>query len=101
MKVEGDTMTTREKFEQGQFKNRIPHPVKEVGLEEKYREQRLKYLQEQTRMTAIFRKSIEEEHGVVGHPKADLLWHLAWENGHHAGYWEVINQYETLVELLS
>jgi hypothetical protein len=99
--LKGDTMTTREKFEQGQFKNKIPHPVKEVGLEEKYRKQRDEYYREQRKMTDKLRKSLEEEYGAVGHPKSDKLWNIAWEQGHHAGYWEVINQYETLVELLS
>jgi hypothetical protein len=58
------------------------------------------YRDEQFRITAAFRKSLEEEHGTVGHPKADLLWEKAWEDGHSGGYGEVLNYYIDLVELV-
>lgn len=44
------------------------------------------------------RRDLEREHGMMGHPKADLLYSIAWEEGHSAGYAEVALQYGKLVE---
>lgn len=46
------------------------------------------------------RISLEEEHGVTGHPKAEHLWDLAWEHGHACGYGDVVSYYEDFVKLL-
>ena len=50
--------------------------------------------------TARLRASLEEEHDMARHPKAGLLWNLAWEHGHGNGYSEVLSYYEDFVELL-
>lgn len=47
-----------------------------------------------------FKGELESEHGLVGHPKADNLFDIAWAYGHSAGYSEVRVHYETLSELL-
>ena len=38
--------------------------------------------------------------GLVGHPKADVLFELAWEHGHAAGEYEVLNYAEEFSVLL-
>ena len=43
---------------------------------------------------------LESEYGLVGHPKADKLYELAWGYGHSSGYTEVEYYYSELVELL-
>jgi hypothetical protein len=47
-----------------------------------------------------FRKDLEEEHSMTGHPKADKLYAKAWEDGHSAGFAEVENVYSDLIELV-
>ena len=37
---------------------------------------------------------------VAGHPKADVLWRLAWERGHSNGYEEVLTEAMDLIELM-
>jgi hypothetical protein len=50
--------------------------------------------------TDAFRARLEEENDIVGHPKADKLWSLAWEYGHAYGYTEVKSYYVEMMELL-
>ena len=44
--------------------------------------------------------ALELDHGLVGHPKADLLYEIAWSLGHSSGYNEVKNYYDELAPLL-
>lgn len=46
------------------------------------------------------KQKLEEKYGVVGHPKADRLYELAWEHGHSSGYSEVEIYYDDFVELV-
>jgi len=43
---------------------------------------------------------MEEEHGLSGHPKADLLYEMAWDMGHADGYNEVETCYADMARLL-
>ena len=47
-----------------------------------------------------FRADLEAEYGVTGHPKAELLWTIAWDRGHADGLGPVYAAYDTLVELI-
>ncbi len=47
-----------------------------------------------------FKIDLEVEYGLVGHPKADLLFSKAWEMGHSSGFGEVLNYYDELSELV-
>lgn len=40
------------------------------------------------------------EHGVIGHPKAQRAFDMAWERGHAEGHLQVAQEFEDLVELL-
>ncbi len=46
------------------------------------------------------RHRCEVEHGLVDHPKADLLWQKAWSRAHSFGLESVVAQYADLVELV-
>lgn len=46
------------------------------------------------------RKSLESEYSMGDHPKAELLWRLAWDYGHSDGDYIVTSYYEDLLELL-
>ena len=46
------------------------------------------------------RVRLEEECGLVSHPKARRLFELAWEYGHASGIEEVAGYYRAMAELL-
>lgn len=118
-----------ERIQRGDFKNKIPYPdknhpdlndllqkeleiqkqitllqakIEEIGWERRRKLQalRLAWGQEEAKLIGLFRKAVEEEYDMVGHPKADSLWNKAWEQGHSSGLSEVLNAYQDLVELV-
>lgn len=61
---------------------------------------RAAYNSEENRLHAQFRADLEVEYEVVGHPKADKLFAMAWEEGHSSGFAEVALRYDELVGLI-
>ena len=59
------------------------------------------YRVEQYKKMAQFKVDLEEENGLVGHPKADRLYAQAYEMGHSGGLSEILYYYDELSELLS
>ncbi len=51
-------------------------------------------------MKSKLRKSLEEKHGLSGHPKSDRLFQIAWLKGSLHGNTEVESQYGAMAELL-
>jgi hypothetical protein len=47
-----------------------------------------------------FKSDLFTDFGVTNNPKADKAFQLAWEYGHSAGYYEVINYFHDLVTLI-
>jgi hypothetical protein len=86
--------TTYERIQAGEFEN--PVPFKSGATAE---ERRIRRSAEQE-MTDKFRKVLEEDNGLSDHPKRDVLWRLAWDEGHSSGYAEVAIYYERFAELL-
>lgn len=43
---------------------------------------------------------LAQEHGIVGHPKLDLLFDIAWDRGHHAGENEVSAHFDQMLPLI-
>ena len=74
-------------------------PVIGGSWEEVVAQQRL-YREEQRSIEAQLRADLETEHGLIGHPKASLLWDMAWEDGHGYGYIEVVYLYDRLANLV-
>jgi hypothetical protein len=46
------------------------------------------------------KKKLAEKYGVVGHPKLDRCYDLAWEHGHSSGWTEVQIYFADFVELI-
>lgn len=46
------------------------------------------------------KNTLEKENGLEGHPKAQVLFDLAWDYGHAYGDNEVRSYYEDMAELL-
>jgi len=65
-----------------------------------YKDQRVAYMQEQNKLQQEFRNDLEAYYGVTNHPKADLLYDMAWDRGHSAGFLDVANYYSDLVRLI-
>lgn len=110
-------MDVRANLEAGKYENTVPYSITEVPVDEnkmtvrearehkerekqRARDQRRLHGENESRMNKMLRDDLETEHGVVGHPKTDLLWTLAWDHGHSSGYGEVITYYEQFVELI-
>jgi hypothetical protein len=55
---------------------------------------------EERRMYEQFRADLLDELDITGHPKAELLFEMAWRAGHADGYASVVYHAEELVELL-
>jgi hypothetical protein len=85
-------MSARENLAEGRYENNVPYASD--------KEQRRRHRDEEHRLNDVLRADLEQEHGVVGHAKADRLWALAWEHGHSSGYGEVITYYEDFVTLV-
>jgi hypothetical protein len=49
---------------------------------------------------ASVRNDLEQAFEVSGHPKADLLWRMAWDRGHSSGLTDVGYAYLELVKLV-
>ena len=65
-----------------------------------HREARDAHRAEDNRLREQFRADLEAEYGLTGHPKADKLWALAWEDGHSSGFNEVALHYDRFAELV-
>ena len=87
-------MSIRERIAAGEFENKIPYPgeLRSACLK--------KYHRGDEEAIKLFRTALEEENHTTGHPKADRLWDMAWDNGHSNGLENVVCWYEDLVELI-
>lgn len=65
-----------------------------------HRAQVAAYYARSAALEAEFRRDLEVEYLMVGHPKADLLYAKAWDRGHAGGLHDVANHYSDLVELV-
>lgn len=110
-------MGARENLSAGQYENRVSYSIAALEIDEStttiagardlkaqhkatQRQQCSLHNQEQGRISAQVKSDLEAEHGLAGHPKADILWSKAWDHGHSSGYDEIISVYEDLAELL-
>ena len=57
-------------------------------------------LQKEIKDRLAHQASLEQKHGLTGHPKADKLYQLAWDFGHSSGYHEIEYYYDDFAELL-
>ncbi len=83
------------KANRGDYNSKLPYESYKVNpiANEAYRE-------DQARLNKQFRLDLEVEHGVIGNPKAEKLFDIAWEQGHAYGFSEVALHYDQLVVLI-
>ena len=61
---------------------------------------RKEYNAEENRLSNLFKCDLEKEFDMVGHPKSEILFHKAWEDGHSGGMIDVLNEYDDLIDLV-
>lgn len=110
-------MNVRDNLAAGKYENKVPYSIDKVPVDEntmtvkqardhveaekqRSRDQTRKYRENEGAMSALVKRDLEVQEGLVGHPKADMLWSIAWDRGHSLGYSDVISVYEELAELL-
>lgn len=121
-------MSVYEKIQNGDYKNKLAYPARVVEpslLRKRARELTVEEAASIPEVTAAYeaakaayvvaqraynfetgrlehqlRLDIEEEEGLTGNPKAELLWIKAWERGHSSGYSDVYNVYLDLADLV-
>lgn len=85
-------------------KNNIPDKdkfiIETVFDKEGYTEYTNKYMSCLNEKEAQFKADLLEEAGITDHPKADMLFNKAWEQGHSSGYSEVYNCFYDLLDLI-
>lgn len=111
-------MNVIDAIREGRYKNTVPYSVDRVPIDEnrmtvrqarehaeaekaRHRAQRELHRAEEARLDRLFRADLEEEHGLAGHPKAELLFDIAWDDAHSDGYEQIAYRYERLAGLLA
>jgi len=56
--------------------------------------------EKQIRLDAKFKEDALRDVGLEGHPKAEIIWTKAWEDGHSAGRHEVYMRLESYAEIV-
>ena len=74
--------------------------VEKTVNEEGLKAQRIAYGIEQSRLEQEFKADLFEEHGVTDHPKANAVYSIAYQYGHHSGHEEVASHFDTFVDLI-
>lgn len=110
-------MSIRDKITAGEYKNKVPYSVDKVPIDEDKmtvrqarehkeeqvtlrREHQRKYSAESSRLMMLFRADLESDNSMTNHPKANILWDMAYDRGHSSGYESIVSEYEELVELV-
>lgn len=55
---------------------------------------------EGARLVADHKAKMAAQHGLVGHPKLDAVYQLAWDYGHASGFGEVESYFDDLAKLV-
>jgi len=71
-------------------------------IEADIKKARAKYQREKSDLQNQFKLDLEEENGIPNdHPKAEVLFGMAWEDGHDEGLINVMYKYEKYSQLLT
>jgi hypothetical protein len=76
--------------------------TKEVRFfdKERYNEEVARYRESQKRLDKEFKDDLFEHLGITNNPKANDLYHIAYELGHSSGFSEIANYAYDLVKLI-
>lgn len=68
--------------------------------EEAYKNARAAYDNRERELTEQFKQDAFKYFDIVNHPKAELLYSIAWEKGHSCGLSEVLGEMSEMLELI-
>lgn len=91
------SVTLLERIRNGDYAPKSTYPTR--GSED-WVERRAAYSKEQGLLEARFKEDLLKEHGVVGHPKVEKVWALAWDYGHSHGFHSVAGFFAELADLI-
>jgi len=66
----------------------------------KDKEIRKKHIIEDNRLFELFKESCRAYYKLENNPKFNILFEKAWDMGHYAGFTEVLNYFEDLIDLI-
>ena len=90
--------TVREKLDAGEYTTKLSYPTKRSDPQ--YVTLRNRYSADQARLHQQFKMDLFKEHGVEGHPKAEMCYSKAYDHGHGSGLSEIMCYFEDFVELI-
>jgi len=93
-------MSIMENINAGKYQNQVPFPREKFPNKEAHYEALKGYRAGEHTARELFKKDLFEAYGLEGHPKAERLYEIAWSHGHSSGYYEVLNWFDELSELL-
>lgn len=110
-------LSVRDRLNAGEFKNTVPYPtraekprLKNDANANEVREyaDKLEIFENRERAyndaRLAFNKgemeALAADYELIGHPKRNRIWAMAWENGHSGGHSDVIYWYDELAELV-
>jgi RNase adaptor protein for sRNA GlmZ degradation len=90
------------KIDQDYYTTKLPYPFHDKSTKSKsvLANYVKAYNEDQTRLNEEFYNDLMEHLELVGHPKANKVYNLAYQFGHSAGYSEVLYYAEELAELV-
>ena len=91
----------KNRIEQGNYQNLKPYPSHKAVNKKELDEAVEVYNTERLRLQEKFKLDLEHEYRLDNHPKKDLLWKIAWSNGHSGGHLSILGYYDTMQELMS
>lgn len=83
------------KINKGTYTNLIKYAMAKTDVA-----QHTLWANEEARLYELFKSDLFANHGLTNHPKADLAFSYAWEDGHSHGYNEIACSFENYASLL-
>lgn len=104
-KEKPDNRSVSEKIRDGVYNTKLPFPkMEDYPLRSKdpeYKKARDEYSKDMSRLHhEVFKLDLFKEEGVVGNPKADKCFSIAWDRGHGYGLQDVEAYFSEIVELI-
>lgn len=89
--------SVEEKLARNAYNTRLAYPERK---DPDHKAKRLAYNQDERKLRSIFQADVLDDLGLINHPKADLLWEMAWEHGHSDGLRAVYDWAHDLMRLI-
>jgi hypothetical protein len=92
-----DDRDVQQKIAAGVYRSVMPYPDRK---DPDFKEKRAAYFADCRRLEEMFKRDLFDEHSVVGNPKAQRCFEIAYEHGHSNGFSEVAGYFSEFVELI-